>query len=493
MRTEMVQLPIGEESNFEGVVDLIQLKAYYFDGEGGGDMQEREIPEGMAEKAQEYRNKLLETLSDENEELMEKLLEEQEIDPEFIKKVIREQTINLSFSPVFCGSAYKNKGVQNALDGVIDYLPSPVEKKNNAFTKSRKDGKEVQEEIELECDDNKQFVCLAFKLEENRFGQLTYCRVYQGKVKVGDMLYNMATKQSVKVNRMVKMHANDMEDIKEASSGDIFALFGIECASGTTFIKQKNVNSKQPTQMISLSSMYVPDPVLSLSLYPKSNKNSEKLIKALKRFMREDPTFNFNIDTESEELVISGMGELHLQIYVERLRREYKIECDIGQPIVNYRETLTGPVSFDYLHKKQSGGAGQFAKVIGNISPMLDIAEEQNMEELFQNQFLNKLQGMNIPTEFITAIEKQFYESCNKGPLTGYPIINCRFELHDGQTHVVDSSQNAFQNATKGAIRKVFESSEAVLMEPLMKVFISVPAENYQPIMNMVTKRGGDI
>lgn len=492
IETELIQLPIGEDSDFKGIIDLVKMRAFFFEGDSGSKLIEADIPDSHAEVANERRKILVEKIAEFDNVVLEKFLNEEKIEEAELKHAIRRATLDRKFAPMMCGSAYKNKGVQLALDAVIEYLPSPGEVEINAFERvtDKEAGKYKEVPIQLEANEKSQFVALAFKLEENKFGQLTYIRVYQGKLKRGDVIYNTRDGKRVKVSRMVKMHANAMEDISEVAAGDIFALFGVECSSGTTFIKDEK------DKIINLSSMFVPDPVLSLSVRPKSKQSNDKLQKALKRFQREDPTFNFNFDAESEELQISGMGELHLQIYCERLKREYEIEVDIGAPTVNYRETVLSKVEFNYLHKKQTGGAGQFARVIGYVEPIYNITDQEVRKEgndIFVNQFESKLVGQNVPGEYVTAVEKQFYMSCEKGPICGYPIINCRMVFVDGETHVVDSSSNAFMTATRYAISNVFKSSSATLLEPLMKVDVSVPVEMYQPVMNALTRRKGNI
>lgn len=484
INTEMVQIPIGEDYDFKGIVDLIRMKAYYFEGHSGMVLREDEIPPSMLDFALEKRNELIGTLADLDEELGEKFIMEEEITEEELKRVIRKTTLSQEFCPALCGSAYKNKGVQLALDAVIDYLPSPEERENKAFQKNR----DKEEEIILSHNSKNRLVSLAFKLEENRFGQLTYIRVYQGSVKKGDLIYNVNEKKRVKVVRMIQMHADKMEEIDKAEAGDIFALFGTECSSGDTFI------SKEKEGIISLSSMHVPDPVLSLTVTPKKKEGVDKMQKALKKFCREDPTFHFNVDSESEQLIISGMGELHLEIYAERLKREFEIPVEIGTPSVNYRETLTSKVEFNYLHKKQTGGAGQFARIIGYMEPIHDVYNQPKNKDIFVNEFKNNLVGMAIDPDYINAVEKEFYEITNKGPMTQYPIINTRFVLESGETHSVDSSANAFATATKFAVKEVFlKQSSGILLEPIMSVEIMCPVENYQPIMNSINKRKGNI
>lgn len=339
------------------------------------------------------------------------------------------------------GSAYKNKGVQPLLDAVLDYLPNPTEVKNYAYDLSK--GNEM---IQTEIDNKKPFVGLAFKLEESQFGQLTYVRIYQGRLKKGTTLTNTATKKKVKISRMVRMHSEEMEDISEAGAGDIFAIFGVDCASGETFCDQ-NINW-------SMQNMHVPEPVMSITVKPKKTDQLETFLKALNRFQREDPTFVVKQNLESEEIIISGMGELHLFIYCERMRREYDIDLQVGNPTVNYRETVSQKATFNFLHKKQSGGAGQYARVMGYIEPINEDTSSSDAD--LSCQFIDKTEGQNIPNEYIPAIEKAFHECIKKGPQTGYPVVGVNYVLTDGQTHVVDSSSLAFALATRYSFREAF-------------------------------------
>ncbi len=433
-----VQIPIGIETTLKGLICLLKMKAFYFDGKNGEFIREEEIPEECLAEAKSKRTELIEKLGEVDATIEEKYIGEEEITTEDLKTAIRKACIDQSFFPVMMGSAIKNKGVQLALDAVSDYLPSPSERTTSAF-----DQKNNEEKITLRNDLSKPFIGLAFKLEENKYGQLTYMRAYQGKVRRGDNLLHVNQNKKVKISRLVRMHANNMEEIQEASAGDIFAIFGIECATGDTFSDNLHV---------SMESMHVPEPVMSLSIKPKKTEYISKFMKALKRFQREDPTFRISQNEETEEMIISGMGELHLQIYAERIRREYDVEVDIGNPNVNYRESISAKSSYNYLHKKQSGGAGQYAKVIGFIEPT--ISDFENSEDK-GNYFENKTGGENIPNEYIPAIEKAFHEACKRGPLTGSPVIGVKFVLEDGQTHPVDSSSLAFGIATKYAFSQV--------------------------------------
>lgn len=357
-----VQIPIGLDMSLKGNIDLLTMKAYYFDGPKGETIREEPIPSNLQAEAEEKRHELIEILANNDPEIEDLYLHEKEITSEILENSIRKQTIELKFCPVFMGSAYKNKGVQLCLDGVLKFLPCPNEMKNLGYKVSGN----KEEEIVLETDPKKPFIGYAFKLEENKFGQLTYVRVYQGRLKRGEYVYNVGMKKRLKVSRMVRMHANQMEDITEIEAGDIFATFGLECSTGDT-LTDGNLASN-----INCSTMFVPEPVMSLSIRPVKNENSNKMQKALAKFQREDPTFHVNVDKESEEIIISGMGELHLQIYAERIRREFEVDVRLGAPTVNYRETISQRQHFDYLHKKQSGGAGQYARVIGYIEPLVE-------------------------------------------------------------------------------------------------------------------------
>lgn len=343
VKAAAVQIPIGLDQELKGVVDIIMRKAYLFEGTSGQEVKEVPIPENLKKEVETKRQELIEALAELDEEIEQKYLEEAEITNQELKAAIRRQTIALRFSPVFMGSAIKNKGIQLAMDGVGDYLPNPAEVKNTGF-EIDPEGKENP--IEFLPDPKKPFVGYAFKLEENKFGQLTYVRVYQGRIKKGDYIWNSTQQKRMKISRMVKMHSNEMEDISEAGPGEIFAIFGLECSSGDTFTEGDMTNP------VRCSSMHVPPPVIQLTIKPKKNQNLQKFNKALQKFQREDPTFKVNIDKESGEIILSGMGELHLQIYAERIKREFGIECDLGTPTVSYRETIGQKVNFDYLHKK---------------------------------------------------------------------------------------------------------------------------------------------
>ncbi len=466
----MIQLPIGLESDLEGMVDLVSMKAIYFDGDQGDDIRYEEIPENMRDKADEKREELLDAVSMFSDELMEAMLEEEEISDEMVHEAIRRGTLALEFAPVMVGSAYKNKGVQPLLDAVYAYLPGPIDVENIAL-----DLDNEETEINVTNDPNDPLVALAFKLEDGRYGQLTYVRTYQGMLKKGDFIFNTRTGKKVKVGRLVRMHSNEMEEIDHAGSGDIVALFGVDCASGDTFC-DSSINW-------SMSSMHVPAPVISLAINPVDNKAQENMSKALNRFCKEDPTFKSFVDHETSETIISGMGELHLEVYIERMKREYQAEVEVGAPRVAYRETITQRANFDYTHKKQTGGSGQFGRVAGHMEPL----EEGEYE------FVDDIVGGSIPREFITSCDKGFQASMAKGVLTGAPITGVRCVINDGNSHSVDSSDMAFQQASKGAFRQGYQKAGPVVMEPIMKVAVEGPSEFQGAVMGSLNQRRGVI
>ncbi len=470
----MTQIPIGLENDLEGIVDLVVMKAYYFDGEKGEDIREEEIPKNLRAQAEEYREIMLDAVSMFCDDLMEAMLEEK-VEVEQIRDAIRAGTLTMGLTPVFMGSAYKNKGVQLLLNAVNRYLPNPTEIANTAV-----DLKNDEAEVKVFTDKNKPFVALAFKLEDGRYGQLTYIRVYQGTLKKGDAIYNMRTGKKVKVGRLIRMHSDEMQDIEDTAAGDIVALFGVDCASGDTFT-DGNVD-------IAMTSMHIPEPVISLSIKPTDQKASDNMGKALGRFVREDPTFHAEVDQESNETVISGMGELHLEVYVERMKREYQCEVETGQPQVAYRETITQAIDFSYTHKKQSGGSGQYGKVAGIMSPI--DADDEGSKDF---QFVNKIKGGAIPTEYISAVEKGFRGSLDKGRLIGFPVIGVKILVDDGQAHSVDSSEMAFQAAARGAFRQFYPRARPQILEPIMKLAVEGPTEFQGSILKTIMQRRGQV
>ena len=469
-----VQLPIGLSGDHTGVIDLIERKAYSFSGPGGEIVEISEPPAHLAEAMEAKRLEMIEKLADVDEEIAEFYISEEEPPVELLHAAIRRQTIANAFTPVFMGSAFKNKGVQPLLDGVTKYLPSPTEVTNTAL-----DLDDGEKEVKLSGDSKDHFVGLAFKLEEGKFGQLTYIRIYQGSISRGDTIFAMtADRKKVRIPRLVRMHANEMEDVEKGDAGDIVAMFGVDCASGTTFTDGK--------AKLSLTSMFVPDPVISLALIP-DNKNSPNFSKALGRFTKEDPTFRVHTDEESGQTIISGMGELHLEIYVERLSREYGVKCTTGAPKVAFRETCSNRSKFSYTHKKQSGGSGQFGRVEGYIEPISDTLGEGTFE------FENGLVGNSIPPEFVPAIEKGFREALMQGVLTGSPVMGVRVVLQDGLAHAVDSNEMAFRAAARGAFKQAMQVAKPVLLEPLMSTEVAVPSEFQGTAVALISQRKGNI
>ncbi|CAG0899092.1 unnamed protein product [Darwinula stevensoni] len=483
MRTKLnhnaafVNLPIGKESNLQGIIDILDEKALYFDGTFGETVREDEIPGDMRQEAAERRQELLEAISNVDDKLGEMFLEEKKPSVQELKEAIRRVTLKRQFTPVFVGSALKNKGVQPLLDGVIDYLPKPHEVDNFAFL--HKEGDENERlRMNPERSNHNPFVSLAFKLEAGRFGQLTYVRVYQGMLRKGESIYNTRTHQKVRVPRLARLHANNMEDVEEVYSGDICALFGVDCASGDTFVTD-------PKLHLSMESIFVPDPVISMSITPKKEA-VEQFSKAIHRFTKEDPTFRVEYDPDSKELIASGMGELHLEIYSQRMEREYNCPVTLGKPKVAFRESLAAPVEFDFLHKKQSGGAGQFGRVIGILEPL---PPEKNTTIEFQDDTV----GTNVPKQFVPAIEKGFRMMAEKGLLSGHKISGVRFHLLDGAHHIVDSNEIAFISAAQGAVRQAYDYGAWQILEPIMFVEVTVPEENQGTVIGNLTKRSGVI
>jgi elongation factor G len=466
----MLQIPIGLEADLVGVVDLITMQAMYFDGDNGEDIRVEEIPANLAAEAAKKREVMLDAVSMYSDELMEAMLEGSPT-VEQIREAVRLGTLSLKLTPVLVGSAYKNKAIQPLLDAVGHYLPNPVQSENVALNLL-----DNEAEVKLTSNPADPLVALAFKLEDGRYGQLTYVRTYQGKLAKGDTIVNSRTGRKVKVGRLVRMHSDEMEDIESAASGDIVALFGIDCASGDTFTA--------PEISVSMTSMYVPAPVISLAVVPRNHKAQDNMSKALNRFSKEDPTFRVHADPETNETIISGMGELHLEVYLERMRREYAAEVDAGKPQVAYRETITRRAEFNYTHKKQTGGSGQYGRVAGFIEPL---------EEGGEYEFVNKVTGGSIPSEFIGSIDKGFRQCLRKGPLAGFPINGVRVTINDGAAHSVDSSDNAFQQAGIGAFRDGFGKAAPVLLEPIMKVVVEGPTEFQGNIMGGLNQRRGII
>ncbi|MDA1094716.1 MAG: elongation factor G [Acidobacteria bacterium] len=466
----LLQLPIGLEDKFEGVVDLVRMKAIYFGGEFGETVTEREIPEALRADAEAYREEMLDAVSMFSDELMEAVLEGEVTEP-LIRAAIRNGTLSLQLTPVLLGSAYKNKGVQTMLDAVGDYLPSPRDRTNQAIDLDSDD----EGTITLEADKDKPAVALAFKLEDGRYGQLTYMRVYQGQLDKNTVLTNARSGRSSKVGRLVRMHADEMEDIDSCGPGDIVAIFGLDCRSGDTFTDGK-IN-------VSMTSMHVPAPVISLSVKPVDNKSQVNLTKALQRFTKEDPTFHAGSDNESGETVIHGMGELQLEVYIERMKREYNVEVEVSPPQVAYRETISRRVDYNYTHKKQTGGSGQYGRVAGYIEP--------NPDSDFE--FVDEIKGGAIPRQFIPAVHKGMKSMLDKGRKIGAPVVNVRVVLNDGGFHAVDSSDLAFQEAAKAAWREAYDKGSPKVLEPIMRVGVEAPTEFAGAVLTTILQRRGNV
>ncbi len=472
----MVQIPIGLEDKLAGVVDLVKMKAFYNEGDNGENVIEKDIPADLVDQAKEYRSELIAKLADVDEGIAEKFLVEEEPSEAEIMAAIRKATIALKFVPVFCGSAFKNRGIQKLLDGVSNYLPNPKERENTGL-----DLDKGEEKVIMETDAKKPLVAYAFKLDEGRYGQLTYMRVYQGTMKKGDFIINTTNQKKVKIPRMVRMHSSDMVDIEEASAGDIVALFGVDCASGDTFT--------DGTTNVAMSSMFVPEAVISLAVAPKSKDAASNFSKALQKFRKEDPTFRVTRDEESNETIISGMGELHLEIYIERIKREFNCEVIAGKPQVAYRETISRVTDFDYTHKKQTGGSGQYAKISGTIEPL--VVEEGKDPKAYE--FEDEVVGGRIPKEFIPAVDEGFKEQMAKGPLIGFPIVGMKVTLKDGAYHDVDSSYLAFKIASMAALREIYMNAGPVALEPIMKLESVAPEEYQGAVMGGINQRRGVI
>jgi elongation factor G len=469
-----LQIPIGAESAFQGIIDPIVGKAYYFDGDDGEKVREEAVPAEYARRAEEARHEIIHQVADVDDALAEKFLAEEPVSVDELRAAIRRATLALKMTPVMCGSAFRNKGVQLLLDAVVYYLPNPSEVVNEGH-----DQNNAEQKIVIDSDSSKPFVGLAFKLQQDKYGQLTYFRIYQGQVTTGDTIFNTSNEmRKVRVPRMFRMHSDDREEIESAEAGDIVAFYGVEASSGETFTDGK-VN-------VTLTSMHVPAAVISLAVAPKDRAAETNFSKALNRFTKEDPTFRVHQDEESQQTIISGMGELHLDIYMERMRREYNCEVVAGKPQVAYRETVTRRAELNYTHKKQTGGSGQYAKIMGYIEPLPPDAVENY-------EFVDDITGGSIPREFIPACDKGFKEGVRKGTMIGFPIVGIRCVINDGAAHAVDSSELAFKTAALMGLREAYTKSAPVILEPIMKVEIDAPIEFQGSVVGMVNQRRGVI
>ena len=466
-----LQLPIGAEAEFKGIIDLLQMKAIVYTGDtADSPINIEEIPAELKEKAEEYHNQLVEAAVEQDEKAMEDFFEGKEISVETLKKCIRKGTISQAFVPVLCGTAFKNKGVQPLLDAVIDYLPSPLDIPAIDGVKPGTD-----EVIERHPDDNAPLSALAFKIMNDPFvGSLTFTRIYSGTMTAGSYIYNSVKDKKERVGRMLLMHANKREDLKEAHAGDIVALAGLkDTTTGDTLC--------DPSNPIVLENMEFPDPV-QLAVEPKTKADVEKMGMALSRLAMEDPSFRVSSDPDSGQTIISGMGELHLEIIVDRLRREFKVDANVGDPQVAYRETITKPCDIEYTHKKQSGGAGQFAKVKIKFEPM---------EGYTGFEFNNTVVGGNVPKEYIPGVEKGLRSAMDAGVLAGYPVTGVKATLYDGAYHEVDSNVMCFEIAARAAFREGMRQANARLLEPIMKVEVVTPEEYMGDIIGDLNSRRG--
>ncbi|HNO80391.1 MAG TPA: elongation factor G [Phycisphaerae bacterium] len=468
-----LQLPVGAGDNFEAIIDLIDMKLVNFEGANGENVIRGEIPADHKEEADRARSGMLDALSLYDDELMELMLEEKEPTPEMIHDALRRATLSRDIVPVLLGSAYRNKGVQPLLDAVSRYLPSPVDRVAYAA-----DNQNEGAEIAVTADPDGPLVAMGFKIVDEQFGQVTYTRVYQGVLKKGSKYLNTRSGKTERIGRILRMHADDREDLEEAKTGDIIAVMGVDCASGDTFC-DTSIN-------VSLESIHAAEPVISLAIRPAKNADRDKMSKALNRFLKEDPTFHVRFDEESGDTIISGMGELHLEVYVERVKREYGCTLDVDRPKVSYREAPTKTVEFNYKHKKQTGGSGQYAHVVGQLIPLDDTEAEDYL-------FENKVTGGRIPTEYIPSVDKGFQMARAKGPMAGFEIVKVKMVLQDGSSHAVDSSDMAFQICARDAFRETFLKSKPVLLEPIMKVEIETPNEFQGNVSGDVSSRRGYI
>ena len=468
----LTQIPMGAEDNFQGMIDLVTMTAMFFDGEHGETVRREEIPAEFADEATKYRQAMLESLSMYSDELMEILLAEEDVPVDLIHRVMAEAVQQQAATPVFLGTAFRNKGVQPLLDAICRYLPSPEGHEISATSFD-----DPPQEVLLKADPDAPLVAMAFKLVEDPFGQLTFTRIYQGTLTKGKMYFNQRTGRKERFSRIVLMHADKRSELDEAKAGDIVAVMGIDSASGDTYCAA--------SKTCTLENIFVPLPVIKMAVSPVNRDGGDRLAKALQRFRKEDPTFHVMTDQETSETIIAGMGELHLEIYVERIRREYKVEVEVGAPKVSYREALTKRADYNYKHKKQTGGSGQFAHIVGYLEPLSEDSEEDEFE------FVEKIGGGRIPKEYIPSVEKGFRQALAKGPLAEFPIVGVHAQLDDGSYHDVDSSDMAFQTAARACFAKTFLQAKPVLLEPIMKIEVEVPPDYQGPVTGELTSRRG--
>ena len=468
-----IQLPIGSETNFKGIIDLVRMKAVVWEDEAlGAKFHDEDIPADLLAASEQARAEMIEACAELDDQAMDDYLNGKEIDNPTIKKLLRKAVLTGAFFPVLCGSAFKNKGVQPLLDAVVDYLPSPLDRPSIKGIDPRND-----EEVTRPSSDTEPLSLLAFKLMDDQYGILTFCRIYSGVLHKGTALLNSTREKSERVGRMVLMHANNREEIAEAYAGDIVALVGLkDTRTGDTLC--------DPAKPVILEKMEFPDPVIEMKVEPKTKADQEKMAVALYKLAAEDPSFRVSTDSESGETIIKGMGELHLDIKVDILKRTHKVEVQVGAPQVAYREAITRKVTKDYTHKKQTGGTGQFARVILEIEPN---------EAGAGNAFESRVVGGSVPKEYIPGVEKGLNSVLSSGPLIGFPVVDLKVALVDGAYHEVDSSAIAFEIATRAAMREAFENAGAVLLEPMMKVEVTSPEEFVGSVIGDLNSRRGQI
>ena len=466
-----VQIPIGSESDFQGVIDLISEEAIYFDGSNGEKVRREPIPADLADAAAHARQHMLEGLSMFSDELMELLLSEEPAPEALVHRVVREATLAQQITPVLMGTAYRNKGIQPLLDAVVRYLPSPLDCSTTAH-----DAKDPTQELILEAHADRPAVAMAFKIVEDPHGTLTFMRIYQGKLCKGESYYNQRTGRKERIGRLVRMHADQREEISEATAGDIVAVMGIDAASGDTYATERN--------SVLLQNMFVPEPVIQMAITPVDREGAARLAKALQRFRNEDPTLRVTTDEETGETLIAGMGELHLEVYVQRIKREYRVEVEVGAPKVSYREAPTRNAKFDVRHRKQTGGSGQYAHIIGRFELLPEDAEGTFL-------FEDHVTGGRIPKQYIPAVEKGMRSQLMKGPVAGYPVVGLAVHLDDGSYHEVDSSEMAFSTCAQTTMRENFHRTSPVLLEPVMKIEIECPTGFQGTVVGDLTSRRG--